>query len=166
MADTNSPSPPAKTESKEGRNTKTIIGCFFVGVIGIFLLLGIMTPGHGVSERGRHIQDISNVKELVTFCKIYALDWDGKFPEKLWDLYPEYIGYEGPFKVHYDKTGRFENYIYFTGRTTEKDDKNMPLVASPIVRKGKRVVGFSGGHVKVLKESEYQKLIRSAGKSP
>ncbi len=136
------------------------IVAILLGALGLFATIQPQGCG-GLTERGKMMDDISNVKNLITGCRLYADDFDGEFPEKLWDLYPEYLDLEKIFKVYNYETKKSEDYIYIAGRTEKEDNKNLPVIASPVVRKGMRVVGFNGGHVNGIRESDYQKLTQS-----
>jgi len=133
----------------------------FVGAIAIAILMPAMTK---VQDRAISIKEANDVRSLVIACNIYASDWDGAFPEKLQDLYPDYMGDQPPLRAVNPKTKDTEDYIYFPG-LTKASRSNLPLIASPFVNRGKRVVGIAGGHVKAMKEEEYQDLLKSAAKN-
>ncbi len=140
-----------------------MIGYFIAGIIGLYGVLGLLMRPYSVStERSQMIYEVSTVKNLVTWCRLYADDWDGQFPGKLRDLYPDYLDDEKLFRTNEFKKQEFKDYLYFADRTIEKDGTDMILIASPFVRKGTRVAGFTGGHVKAMKEDEYQSLLKSA----
>ena len=166
MADINSPSPPDETEPAKAGNSKTAIGCIQIFLFILILILWAFMPDSSIStERSKMIQEVSIIKNLVMGCRLYADDWEGKLPEKLRDLYPEYLDDEKLFQTTEYKKKEFKYYIYYPRKAVDTDSQEILLIASPFVRKGERVVGFTGGNVTALKEDEYQKLIKPSGNS-
>jgi hypothetical protein len=122
----------------------------------------ILANGHKKSgdDKPAENEEVRKVKWLVIACHAYASDWDdGKFPDTLQVLFPDYLDDEKLFETNAGESGQMESYIYFPS-LTNTSNSDLPLIASPIVSDGKRVVGFVGGYVIRMNEEDYQSLIK------
>jgi len=126
-----------------------------IGVL-VLVLVGLAMPAIVIkADRGLRIKEVSNVKQLILACSLYASDRDGKYPERLQDLYPYYIDIEDFFEAYNPETQMSEPYIYFPGQA----DSDFPR--SPLVENEKRVVGFVGGLVIEMREEEFQRMMNA-----
>ncbi len=75
------------------------MGKWYSNIWLLFLAFGVLAflcymaiPRFSVrSFTGTEIRSLSNAKQIVTACRTYALDHDGKFPKSLDDLVPTYL---------------------------------------------------------------------------
>lgn len=162
----------AKINGSEGRlqGKGLAIAGIISGSVGLifgtgFLAAILMPAFSSVRDRADFAREISHVKQLSIACRSYALDHDGVFPQKLRELVPDYMDDEVLLKTTKPKTGETEDYIYFPG-LTDTHNGTVPLIASPVVRRGKRVVGMVGGQVRAMGEVEYQDAIAHGKNKP
>ena len=117
-----------------------------------------------LSEAGLDAKCISNAKQLALACKVYARDFNGKYPTKLQELVPDYIGDVNIFELPHGNAPRFNgNVIEFCRDIRASDfqllggnDTDPP--AKVIVRSksavshGRGIVIFADGRVDFIKE--------------
>lgn len=101
------------------------------------------------------IHQVSEIKYLVLACRIYAADNDGRYPDVLEDLYPNYIDDVNYPESRYLNKNQVWNYRYFSD-LTDGSFSRFVLIASPDVIGGARVVGYGGGQVMRVREEDYQ----------
>ncbi len=123
-------------------------------LIACFAILGIILGGvqySGKLDASRLVKNVGIVKSLILVCRTYASEYEGKFPVSLDALYPDYVDTRELFS--YDD-GQVEpaKFLYFAG-------DSIIMIVSPHPSKGKRIVGFSDGHVDLICEEEYQVMI-------
>ncbi len=134
-----------------------IVGGLVILVVGVVVVL-MEPPYKGLRTICWPIKEVNHVTQMVQACSTFAADNDGRFPDKLKDLYPDYIDYENFFNA-YDGEGRsLGALVYFPGQSDLGFSRSI-LIAYPAVIDNSRVVGYVGGHVVKMKEKEYQKLI-------
>ena len=152
------------------KGEKLAIAGIVLGVIGtlVAFFVPISIVSHTFPPRTKKISDMKN---LVLGCRTYAMDWDdtgwpkmdweiGRFPEKLEDLYPDYIDDKSLLKAIDPKTREPVDYLYFSGQT-DTSFSNSLLIATPFfIKTDRRVVGFCGGHVMEVSESQFQKMLQ------
>lgn len=130
------------------------LGAVIVAV-GLGLVLILTYDG----ERARGVSQVSGIRFLLLACLTYAADdVEGDFPERLEDLYPDYmdnIDYPDSYGLDLKQVGE---YIYFSGRK-KSDSSRLILIVSPEIIGNHRAIGYVGGHVNSIKETEYQRLI-------
>ena len=74
---------------------------------------------------------------------------------------PEALNWENP------ETGERLPWIYVVGRTETSFSRDLVLLAPGLESPGgRRIVGFVGGHVVMLAESEVQELLKNVRKLP
>ncbi len=132
-----------------------------IGVIfGTAVLASIMIPAVvGVQREANSVMEVNNIRQLTMGCMMYEVAKGGKFPEKLQDLFPDYIDDETLLKATDSKTKETRDYIYFPVQT-EVSKEYLPLIASPFVHNGKRAVGMCSGAALIMDEEEYQKVLK------
>lgn len=113
---------------------------------------------------------LSNLKQIGLALHMYTQDYNGKFPDDISVLCPDYISTAKIFKCPGDKTiseikevnhGTQISYVYIKG-LTEKDSSDSIMVydASPDNHDGEgRNVLFLDGHVRWYAEKEFQELL-------
>lgn len=124
------------------------------------VLAGIALPVFGeVRERGNQTKALSQIKQVGTACRIYAIDHDGKFPAKLEDLIPNYLPDASQLACPYPDPKHPVPFEYYGG--SEKDDPKNILIASPAVEGKGRVFLYVDGSGMVKSRST---LKRESGK--
>ena len=119
----------------------------------------------------RRASCMSNLKQIGLALHMYAQDYDGKFPDDLSTLCPNYISNPKIFKCRGDKTiseikemkqGTRISYVYVTVLTEQDStDRILAYDASPDFHDGEgRNVLFLDGHVAWYAEKEFQKLLK------
>lgn len=58
---------------------------------------------------------LSHAKQIALACKLYAVDYKGKFPETLWDLLPDYLPDIAVFRSPLAPTENPLDYEYYGG---------------------------------------------------
>jgi DNA-directed RNA polymerase subunit RPC12/RpoP len=109
-------------------------------VVPVAIAAGVALPVFSqVQERGKATKSLSNGKQIVTACKLYAIDNNGKYPPNLDVLVPDYIvdksTFISPFKPE-EPVG----YKYTPGHTDTEDPKIIVLEDKFSPEKGMRVV--------------------------
>ncbi|HWB60892.1 MAG TPA: DUF4190 domain-containing protein [Chthoniobacteraceae bacterium] len=114
----------------------------------IAILAGIALPVFAaVREKGLEVKSITNVRQIVVACKLYAVDNGGKFPDNVDQLYPTYLKDQNLLIDPMDPTGA-TRYEYFGGKDT--DPPEQVLLQSKIVKHNRRVEAFINGVVKLV----------------
>ncbi|MDF1741163.1 MAG: type II secretion system protein [Verrucomicrobiales bacterium] len=119
-------------------------------LVGILVASVVIPMQNGVSERAPVTIAYNNVKQLLLGCRAYAADNEGKYPANLKILYPYYIDHLPLFEGQDVKSGKKSPMIYFSGLTDTSPSRS-PLIEHPFTFKGKKVIGFAGGHVTMEK---------------
>lgn len=88
----------------------------------------------------------SQVKRVVLACRAYATDHDGRYPSDLHDLIPDYLEEENLLYVRKQWSNEPLALIYHVEVEAESPEK-VPLVTYPLPVNGKRIVGYTAGHV-------------------
>jgi len=133
-----------------------------------FFKLQIVPEILATRERTRLVNCMNNLKQLTLGMHLYADDHDKKFPDKLSDLYPDYIPPLNVFicsmtddqisgKEEIDELG---SYLYFGKGLTTAADPNTPIIAD---RRGNHddggAVGYADGHVQFHKQQSFEDLL-------
>jgi hypothetical protein len=89
---------------------------------------------------------------------MYAADNDGKYPASLSELAPKYL--DSPQLLEYSdpRTNQRAAWLYRKSLTVESAADQILFAAPMATSKGKRLVGFNDGSVKMIPEAEFQKL--------
>lgn len=129
-------------EARDGGEQLAAIGV-------ILLILGFVVwfhfPKNTVSKRSPKLVEWSKIKNLTLACRAYAADWDGQYPNRLTDLYPDYLNDQQQLKARNLK-GAESNFIYYPGQT-DTSHSRLPLIKHPFIFDGNRITGWTGGHV-------------------
>jgi len=138
----------------------------FAVVIGVVLFLPIFGS---VSVKGQQTKSLSNVKQVATACRLYALDHGGNFPAHLGELEPDYLPNLNELRaavfVNPNKdSGLRIDWLYFGAGFTEENPPTL-LLTSPQAfdrkdRKNRiRIFAFSDTSCRIGPESEYQSTL-------
>ena len=110
-----------------------------------FLMVAILTPFVNITKwRSRRIACANNLRELSLGLHKYAAQHNDSFPEKLGDLYPDYVAGEKAFDCPAIKNvGRKEapDYQYSAGMTEASAPREV------LVRDNEGNHGKSGGNI-------------------
>jgi hypothetical protein len=118
----------------------------FYLAVGASLAIPVFTK---VQEKGLTVKSINNVRQLVTACRIYASENDGKYPADLELLFTQNVINERkilhcPLLKDDTQTG----YDYFGAKLKDSDAGNLILFVSKWEdRLGKHIVGHNDGTV-------------------
>ncbi|NLT71541.1 MAG: DUF4190 domain-containing protein [Verrucomicrobiaceae bacterium] len=120
-----------------------------VGVFtGILILASLAMPAYnGVQHRAATAREMMGMQQVMLACRTYAADHDGRFPASLAVLA------EGASPESALASG--SSILYRPG-FTETSAPSEILLASPVPRRDKRIVGFSGGNIEVIPEARFQ----------
>ncbi|MCF6314257.1 MAG: hypothetical protein L3J39_17545 [Verrucomicrobiales bacterium] len=135
-----------------------------VVLIGLGLLLAgvvpiLMIPAYeGIQHVSGPTRELNQVVQLILACRTFAADYDGAFPIKLKDLYPDYIDQKDFFEAYDANRRNLGALIYFPGKSDSSFSRSI-LLAYPVAIDNSRIVGFVGGQVTSMKEKEYQRRI-------
>ena len=135
------------------------------------LAIGLALPVFGqTAVRGTQTKNLSNAKQLALAVRVYAQDFEGRFPVHLSELVPDYIPRENLDDFLYaSKIGKEDDprlkhdWLYFGAGF---DEKNPPplLIASPHAfkdkKKQKRIVIYADGSGGVVNDEQYQADLR------
>ena len=111
--------------------------------------------------RSPRIENMVRQRSLFPAVKKYAGDHDGKFPEGLSDLPPDYIS-EGMIAANRfldPKTGQLSDWIYFPGYS-EASESNTIILASPVAHGKYRILTRVDGSSIIFTDSEFPKLLK------
>lgn len=117
-----------------------------LAIVGILASLALPTFTR-IQERGNITKSVSNVRQLVTACKIYALDHDGKYPDNLDALVTEGILEQEAYNslLRCPLSNSSPGYEYLGAGQNDADNPEAPLFLSKTEIRGKRVVGRRNG---------------------
>ena len=138
-------------------------------LIGVAALLFVPVFGR-TAVRGLQTKNLSNAKQLGLAVRQFAEDHEGRFPTHLSEIVPDYLDATQSDNVLFaaklddEENPRLKyDWLYFGSGFDEKQPPPL-LIASPLVFKDnarqKRVVVFGDGSGSLIKEEEYQELLR------
>jgi hypothetical protein len=103
-----------------------------------------------VGNRSKATKSLSQAKQIGTACKIYAVDYSGKYPKKLADLVPDYLPDVSIFVSPFAPSEPM-GYTYHPGLTDESPGTEVLLEDKFADREKQRVVIYADGRGEVLK---------------
>lgn len=136
-------------------------------VLSVIAALAFVPLFGGTAKRGMLTRNLSYAKQLALGAKLYALDYDGRYPVHLSELMPDYIPVESwdrlLFTMQKDKNQDpappFQDWLYF-GAFTDQDHPPRILIASPqaigVKGKNRRVIAAGDTSASIVFEEEYQ----------
>jgi len=108
------------------------------------ILAGIAIPVFAqVQLRGKETKSLSQGKQIVLACKLYALDHGGAYPKDLEELVPNYVTNRAVFVCPLSPTLPI-GYDYYGGKDQDPPD-TVVLMSKFADRHGKRILVFSDG---------------------
>ncbi|WP_009959511.1 DUF4190 domain-containing protein [Verrucomicrobium spinosum] len=118
-----------------------------LAIVGILASLALPTFTR-IQERGNITKSISNVRQLVTACKIYALDHEGKYPDNLDALVTDGILEQEVYSslLRCPLSNSSPGYEYLGAGQKDGENPEAPLFLSKAEIRGKRVVGRRDGN--------------------
>ncbi|MFK5923992.1 MAG: DUF4190 domain-containing protein [Verrucomicrobiota bacterium] len=131
------------------------------GGMGVFvsaIIMAIAMPAFvGVQEAARQNKQTNDVRILLVACQTFAAEHDGKYPDTLKELSPDFISDESLLGYINSDSGQIEPYMYFSGKTVNSEPRSL-LIASPEVKNNRRVVGFCDTSVSAINDEEFHRL--------
>jgi hypothetical protein len=99
-------------------------------------------------------ESVKKAKQMVVACKLYALDYNGRFPETLWDLVPDYLPTLADLKCPLSPEERY-GYDYFGGGSDRP--REITLRSKALTPAGERLEVFNNGETELTKAPPIQK---------
>ncbi len=136
----------------------------------VIILAAMLLPALGMARgMGKRVECMSNLKQIVLSCKMYAMDYNEQFPPSLENLYPDYApslevfvcpstGDKVTSKEEINTQG---SYLYVSG-LSEASDSAAVLIYDREGNHGDdgRNVAFVDGHVDWVSEEEIDDLLK------
>lgn len=111
---------------------------------------------------GWQTRELSDLKQVATGCRLYALDHEGRFPERVGELFPDYLPDHRIFFTRTRDGDPPQPILYFPGYKDGGDQQTL-VAASPrpfASRQGSsRVVVLADGTATVIPESKFQEVM-------
>jgi len=117
------------------------------------LLASMAIPASvGVIDKAKAAQSMNNARQIYLGCKLYASDNDGKFPDNLEQLIPQYLPDRRVFvcPMSTDKTSI--GFDYFSGFTDTSDPGKILLQSKATTRRHERVIVRVDGSAQLQRE--------------
>ncbi len=131
-----------------------IMGYIGFFLIGFSVLAALALPAfNGIQQRAMLTKSISNARQIVLACKIYASDHEGKYPGDLDVLIKE--GILSDERVLHDplsKDASAIGYDYLGAGMKDNDPPDKILLQSKSLSMGKRVIGYNDASVQAVRE--------------
>jgi hypothetical protein len=129
-----------------------------VGIFGLVISASIaITVPSLFRERGAEAKQVKQIHSLILTCYSFSAD-HGQFPKQLPDLIEEgYLDVEQLLHRQDDFGAKQPGppLLYRSG-LSENSPPGEPLIAAPVPVGHKRLVGFTDGHVTMIRETEFQ----------
>jgi hypothetical protein len=94
-----------------------------------------------VQLKGKETKSLSQGRQIVTACKLYAIDHQGAYPKNLDELVPNYVPNRSLFVCPLSPTLPI-GYDYYGGKDQDPPDR-VVLMSKFVDRHGKRIVVLS-----------------------
>ncbi|HSJ02816.1 MAG: DUF4190 domain-containing protein [Verrucomicrobium sp.] len=131
-----------------------VMGYLSLVLFAVAMLAALAVPTFSrIQERGNATKSISNVRQLITACRIYAADHEGKYPDNLEVLVKEEILEQQSLDslLRCPLSKEYPGYDYYGAGKKEDEDPNTVIFLSKADLRGKRIVGLNDSSVS-LKE--------------
>ena len=135
-------------------------GGVILGITPLAIIASLLMPVYAAkSQAAKSDQLARHILSLVLACKSHASDYGGKFPPDLASLIEDnYL--DDDRLLHWpaiaESEGERQALLYSPGHSDGSTPNDQPLIAAPKPLNGKRVIGFVGGNVQTVSESEFQ----------
>ena len=128
------------------------------GVTTVAIMASLAVPVFSkIQEKANQTKGISNARQVVLACKIYADDFDGKYPANLQQLVQEeVIPAESSDLLSWEGAP----WLLFKGLSDSTDGSHVLIAAPSADATGHRIVGFNDGSVRSMPEAEYQRILQ------
>jgi hypothetical protein len=134
-----------------------IMGYLGFFCIGLIVFAGIALPVFGeVQLKEKETHALANGKQIATGCKLYAVDHQGAFPDRLEQLVPEYVPTPEIFASPLTPSEPI-GFDYFGGRDTDPPDQIL-LITKTSDSRHRRVIITLSTAGRVVKDSEVPPL--------
>jgi len=123
-------------------------------------------------EKAKRAACAKNLKQLITAIRTWSPDYDGKYPESLSELYPNYTtlyvfscpSASGPKVASKGDIDSKTTYIYRTGLTEASPSDTVVIYENPSNHGGEGGhIAFADGHVKWFSAEELKKIVDKDG---
>jgi hypothetical protein len=131
-----------------------IMGYFGFVLVGAAIAAVIALPVFAsVQTKGLETKALANAKSLGVACRLYAVDNDGKYPAKLEDLLPTYLGNNREVLIcPFDPSDPIGYVYYGAGMKDSDNSETKVFIVSKSLSKSKgRVVVYADTSGKVVK---------------
>ncbi len=150
---------------KRSNGVKKGLGFAIAGIVVglaliLFLLVSLIPPPLEIVRVNSDLtKNVNNMKNITLALRNYSSDWDGKFPDSLDDLLPEYVDIKEAFLFRsHKKKEQGIRYIYFKG-VTDASPNDTAVFKTPFpVSKGKWLVAYKDGRVEEVSKQEADSL--------
>lgn len=140
-----------------GRTGVIVLGTIAAVLFGTWLIFPLTRP---ILPGSDHVlnQKSAQLRQIVLACRSFAADWEGEYsseylgdsPNSLDFLYPDYIDDED-FLIAENEDGEKRPLIFYKD-AFGKTETNRIFVEYPFLIRGKRLVGYTNGHVVLIRE--------------
>ncbi len=126
-----------------------------------------LRPPDAEQDARLRAQCMTNLKQLGLGCHVYAMDYNDRFPSKLQELSPNYIGAQQIFFCPATERAGGGLYILWPGLSESTDSSAILMFEARGNHPGGRNVLFVDGHVEWLQEENFQETFQKwAAKYP
>ncbi len=129
-----------------------------IGIFGLVIAVSIALLVLGqVRGRRTEAKHIKQVRSLILTCYSFSADY-GQFPKQLTELIEEgYLDVEQLLHWQDDFSAKeLGPPLFYRSGLSKTSPPGEPLIAAPVPVGHKRLVGFTDGHVTMIRETEFQ----------
>jgi len=127
------------------------------GYIGMLFAVGLIAAmalpaAVGARDRANAMRSMSNAKQIHIACFCYATDNDGKFPDNLDQLVPQYLPDRRVFVCPLSEDKTSIGYEYFSGLTSTSAPDKILLQSKATTKRHERVIVRVDGSAQLKRE--------------
>ena len=169
-----------EVDSSEGRaqGKGLALAGIITGSVGIFLGGAVVITAVGVlsaiampastriQDKALQAKQISDMRQISLGCIGYSYDNDGRFPNDLSELMPDYLDGEDLIEWSGSSSMPVDPVPYLFRGAEALANPDQPFLASPVAIDGKIAIGFPDGRVESVPEAIFEAQYRSAFPDP